>query len=198
MIKRLSPLASSVFVFIALAGSATCARAQSSAPPVMTLVVDETQAARQIAFVHEEIQVRPGALTLAYPLWIPGEHAPTGPVRELAVLRIRSGETALPWKRDPDEISTIHVQIPANTERISVDFDTLLQNTISDHQILLNWNTVVLYPRSIDKTQLMIEPSILLPPNWKQGSSLTVTGTFATCPPALTTRAEEPFCFAVT
>ncbi len=30
-------------------------------------------------------------------------------------------------------------------------------------------------PRGIDKRELMIEPSILLPPNWKQGSSLRVT-----------------------
>jgi predicted metalloprotease with PDZ domain len=166
-----------ILVIVALAGAGTCARAQGTAPPVMTLVVDETQEARQLVFVHEEIRVRPGPLTLAYPLWIPGEHAPTGPLRELAVLRIRSGDTALAWKRDPDEISTIHVEIPANTDRISVDFDTLLENTIDDHQLLLNWNTVVLYPRSIDKRQLMIEPSILLPANWKQGSSLTITGT---------------------
>ena len=51
----------------------------------------------------------------------------------------------------------------------------MLENTISDHQILLAWNTSVLYPRGIDKRELMIEPSILLPPNWKQGSSMPVT-----------------------
>ncbi len=55
---------------------------------------------------------------------------------------------------------------------VTVDFDTLLENTISDHQILLAWNTAVLYPRGIDKRELLIEPSILLPPNWKQGSSM--------------------------
>lgn len=141
----------------------------------MTLVVDETQAARRIAFVHEEIRVRPGQLALAYPLWIPGDHGPTGPIQNLAAVRIHAGGTALPWTRNPEEIATIHVEIPASTDRISVDFDTLLENTISDHQLLLAWNTAVLYPRAVDKRQLMVEPSILLPPNWKQGSSLTVT-----------------------
>jgi predicted metalloprotease with PDZ domain len=140
----------------------------------MTLLVDETQAARRIASVHEEIRVRPGNVALAYPLWIPGEHGPTGPIQEFAALRIRAGGVALPWARDPEEIATIHVEIPANTERISVDFYTLLENTISDHQLLLAWNSVVLYPRAVDKRQLMIDPSILLPSNWHQGSSLVV------------------------
>jgi hypothetical protein len=34
--------------------------AQNTSTPAMTLLVDETQAFRQIAFVHESIHVRPG------------------------------------------------------------------------------------------------------------------------------------------
>jgi len=175
MIKILSPKAVSVVMVAAAAAFATCARAQSVSAPVMTLVVDETQAAQRIAFVHEEIRVRPGSLALSYPLWIPGEHGPTGPTENFAALRIHAGSATLLWTRDLDEITTIHVEIPAGTDRISVDFDTLLENTISGHQLLLAWNSVVLYPRGIDKRQLMIEPAIVLPPNWQQGSSLVVT-----------------------
>jgi len=159
----------------AMIAAATSAGAQDTSAPVMTLVVDETQAARRIAFVHEEIQVRSGTLALAYPRWIPGEHGPTGPIQRFAGLRVRSGNETLPWTRDPEDIYTIHVEVPAKTDRITVDFDSLLENTISDHQLLMAWNTVVLYPRGIDKRQLIIEPSILLPPNWQQGSSLRVT-----------------------
>ncbi len=145
------------------------AAAQDTSTPAMTLEVDETQAPRRIAFVHEEIRVRPGALALAYPRWIPGEHGPTGPIQQFVTLRVHSGNTTLPWTRDPEDIYTIHVEIPAGTDRITVDFDTLLENTISDHQLLLAWNTVVLYPRGIDKRQLMIEPSILLPAQLASG-----------------------------
>ncbi len=156
-----------------------CARgnlaAQSTTVPTMTLFVDETQASRRIAFVHEEIRVQQGPLALAFPRWIPGEHGPTGPIENIAALRVSSGGAALPWTRDPDDINTIRVDVPPNTNILTVDFDTLLENTISDHQILLAWNTVVLYPRGIDKRELLIAPSILLPPNWKQGSSLLVT-----------------------
>jgi len=164
-----------VVILIAVVLVATIAGAQDAPTPVMTLVVDETQAARRIAFVHEEIRVRPGMLTLAYPQWIPGEHGPTGPIQEFAVLRVHAGDATLPWTRDPEKIFSIHVEVPANTGRITVDFDTLLENTISDHQLLAAWNSVVLYPLGVDKRELMIEPSILLPPHWQQGSSLRVT-----------------------
>lgn len=153
----------------------SAAMAQSSTNPVMSVVVDETQAPRRIAFVHEEIQVKPGALALAYPKWIPGEHGPTGPIQEFAMLRIHAGDAILPWTRDPEQIFTIHVEIPAKVDKISVDFNTLLENTISADQMLVAWNTVLLYPLGIDKRELMIAPSLLLPPNWKQGSSLEVT-----------------------
>lgn len=148
--------------------------AQSTSAPTMKLVVDETQAYRRIAFVHEEIRVQPGPVALAYPRWIPGEHGPTGPIENLAALRVRSGAVTLPWKRDPGDINTIRINVPPNTNTVTVDFDTLLENTISDHQILLAWSSVVLYPLGIDKRELLIEPSILLPPEWKQGSSLPV------------------------
>ena len=150
--------------------------AQKNSTPVMTLVVDETQAARRIVSVREEIKTQPGVLDLAYPSWIPGEHGPTGPIQQTAALRIQAGGSDLVWTRDPENIFVVHVQVPPHTEQISVTFDALLQNTVSDHQLLLAWNTVVFYPRNIDKTSLMIAPSVILPTGWKQGSSLHVTG----------------------
>ncbi len=173
--KRLFSSKHFVALLAAMAAVAAMAVAQEAPAPPMTLVVDETQAARQIAFVHEEIPVRPGMLTLAYPRWIPGEHGPTGPIQNFAALQIHSGNSVLAWTRDPGDIFTFHVEIPAGTERITVDFDSLLESTISDHQLLLAWNTAVLYPLGIDKRELMIQPSVLLPANWKQGSSLHVT-----------------------
>jgi predicted metalloprotease with PDZ domain len=161
-------------VILAVVMLTLSAFSQGAASPMMSVVVDETQAPRKLAFVHEEIQVRPGALELSYPKWIPGEHGPTGPIQQFAVLRIRSGNTTLPWTRDPEEINTIHVNIPQGADVIDVDFDTLIVNTISDHQLLLAWNTTVLYPRAIDKTKLMIQPSLLLPAGWKNAGSLTV------------------------
>lgn len=169
------PAAAFLVAFAALFFFATASRAQDQAAPAITLVVDESQAPRRIAFAHEEIQVHPGAVDLAYPKWIPGEHGPTGPIYDLAALRIHAGGTVLAWKRDPGDIFKFQVQVPAGVDRISVDFDSLLQNTISAHQLLLAWNTAILYPLGIDKLKLMVRPSLILPPGWKQGSSLRVT-----------------------
>jgi hypothetical protein len=143
MITTLPPR--SLAVALLAMTAATSVNAHDTFAPAMSLVVDETQAARRIAFVHEDINVRPGTLALAYPRWIPGEHGPTGPIQQFAALRIASGSATLPWTRDPEDIYSIHVEVPPNTDRITVDFDTLLENTISDHQLLVAWNTVVLY-----------------------------------------------------
>lgn len=163
------------FSFIPALLIALTATGQDIAKPILALVVDETQAARRIAFVHEEIRVVPGPLALAFPRWIPGEHGPTGPIQQFAALRVYAGGSTLPWSRDPDDVFTFHVQVPANTDHITVDFTSLLENTISEYQLLLAWNTVILYPRGIDKRDLMVAPSVMLPQKWQQASSLQVT-----------------------
>ncbi len=120
-----------------LTATATSAGAQVTPVAAMKLFVDETQAYRRIAFVHEEIRVQPGLVSLAYPRWIPGEHGPTGPIQNLAALQVHSANLTLPWTRDPDDINTIKIEAPPTADAITVDFDVLLENTISDKQLLL-------------------------------------------------------------
>jgi hypothetical protein len=110
-----TPLSPKRLVLELVATIAIAASAQDKSAPAMTLVVDETQGARRIAFVHEEIRVRAGAVTLAYPKWIPGQHGPTGLIQQFAALRIHSGSASLSWTRDPENIYTIHVEVPGNT-----------------------------------------------------------------------------------
>src|SRR5262245_28744883 len=47
---------------------------------LITLNVDATDTTRQILHATLTFPVRPGAFTLLYPKWIPGEHGPTGPI----------------------------------------------------------------------------------------------------------------------
>lgn len=168
---------------------APAATSASTAAEPMTLRVDETQVARRLAFVHEEIPVTRGPLQLAYPKWIPGEHGPTGPIQQLADLRIRArllsssgAPTAgdgqlLAWTRDPDDIYTIRVDVPAGVSRLTVDFAIPVENTISDHQLLMPWHTVVLYPLGIDKKDLQVRATLMLPKGWRYASSLTAVNT---------------------
>src|SRR5579863_3853631 len=63
--------------------------APSTAP--LTLAVDATDVGRKRYRVHETVPATAGSLTLVYPKWLPGEHAPTGPITDLVGLTFSVG-----------------------------------------------------------------------------------------------------------
>src|SRR5438874_2057905 len=66
----------------------------------MSVEVDLTDAPRKFLQARMHIPARPGRLTLYYPKWIPGEHGPTGPITDLAGLKIAAAGKPVAWKRD--------------------------------------------------------------------------------------------------
>src|ERR1700735_4194552 len=88
--------------------SSWCANA-----PTITISVDATHAPRKIFHASLKIPAAAGDLTLYYPKWIPGEHAPDGPVIDLAGLKFSAGGKTLKWRRDLLDGFTIHVDVPA-------------------------------------------------------------------------------------
>ena len=86
-------------------------------PGSLTLKVDLTDLDRKIFSVHESIPVKPGPLTLLYPEWLPGNHAPRGPIDGLAGLIISSGGHPVEWVRDPVNVYAFHVQVPAGANQ---------------------------------------------------------------------------------
>jgi len=65
-----------IISFFEILSSAT---AQQSGKAVK-LEVDLREEARRIYHAKMEFPVKPGPFTLVYPKWIPGEHAPNGPI----------------------------------------------------------------------------------------------------------------------
>ena len=61
---------------------------RAATPPIVTLSLDATTAPRKIFHATLRIPTSGGELTLYYPKWIPGEHAPDGPVIDLAGLKL--------------------------------------------------------------------------------------------------------------
>ena len=59
-----------------------------SAQNTVRLRVDAADAPRRLFHVQMTIPAKPGAMTLLYPEWIPGEHGPTGPIQNLVGLKI--------------------------------------------------------------------------------------------------------------
>src|SRR5262249_4194751 len=72
-----------------------------AATPPITLEVDARDVAHGIQHAHLSIPAHAGTMTLAYPKWIPGEHAANGPITQVVSLLIKAGEQMLPWRRDP-------------------------------------------------------------------------------------------------
>ena len=144
-----------------------------------TLRVDASDAPRNILHSTVTIPVTPGALTLAYPKWIPGNHRPTGPIQNLTGLHIKAGAQELEWQRDLVDMWAFHIQVPAGVKEIEASFDTLTyngKNSAASSQVLdLLWNQVVLYPKDTATDGVEVSASVVLPEGWKFGTALTVT-----------------------
>jgi len=155
---------------------------QAQTPPgPIRLEVDSSQASHKILHVHEEIPVQPGALTLYYPEWIPGEHMPDGPIIEVAGLKFSGGGKAIAWRRDLVEMFSIHLEVPAGVSSLGADFDFLLSAPTSGFSAgasataslnVLSWNQVLLYPSGFAVRDLTFVPSLRLPAGWKYGTAL--------------------------
>src|SRR5450755_3169325 len=175
-------------------------------PPTVAIAVDATTAPRKIFHASLKIPATPGDLTLYYPRWIPGEHAPDGPVIDLAGLTFSAGGKTLKWRRDLKDGFTIHVEVPAGTSEVAAELDFLSPATFeggfsagssaTDKLAIISWNQVLLYPAGFKSDDINYSASLKLPEGWKFGTPLPVTSQsgneikFATV--SLTTLVDSP------
>ena len=175
-------------------------------PPTVTIAVDATTAPRKIFHATLKIPAAPGNLTLYYPKWIPGEHAPDGPVDDLAGLKFSAAGKTLKWRRDLLDGFTIHVDVPAGTNEITAELAFLSPATFeggfsagssaTDKLAVISWNQVLLYPAGFKSDDINYSASLKLPDGWKFGTPLPVTSQsgneikFATV--SLTTLVDSP------
>lgn len=150
--------------------------AVAAAGPTLTLIVDASEAPRNILHVHETIPVsQSGRLTLDYPKWVPGEHGPTGPIQNMAALRIEAGGSPVAWQRDTVDLYAFHVEVPSGATNLNVSFDQLMTSNDSmstPNLVIINWNRVLLYPAGLKSDDVTVKPSILLPNGWGFGTAL--------------------------
>ena len=156
--------------------------ATAFAAPI-TLRVDATEAARKIYHAELTIPASPGPLTLFYPKWIPGEHAPTGPITDLAGLEISSGGQRVVWKRDSVEMFAFHITVPPGASSVDVKLDFLSTPdaggfssaaSATSELAILSWNQMVLYPEGKASDEVEVTAQLRLPDDWKFGTALPV------------------------
>src|SRR5690348_2918594 len=141
--------------------------------------VDATHAPQKILHVRLTIPASPGPLTLYYPKWIQGVHAPIGPITNLAGLKFFVNGQTLPWKRDLLDVYTFHIVVPPGAKQIEAVFDYLetagpAGGTATAKLLDLNWYQVVLYPAGKPAAQLNFQAALRLPSGWKFGTALPV------------------------
>ena len=159
----------------------------SATPPTVTIFVDATSAPRKIFHAKLKIPATAGVLTLYYPKWIPGEHAPDGPVIDLAGLKFSAAGKTLTWRRDLLDGFTINVDVPTGVSEINAELDFLSPATFeagfsagssaTDKMAVISWNQVLLYPKGWKSDDLTYVATLKLPANWKYGTPLPIVST---------------------
>jgi len=145
----------------------------------MRLMVDLSDASRNIFHAVLTVPAAPGEMTLVYPQWIPGNHRPSGPIANLTGLHFTARGQELAWHRDPADMYAFHVTVPSGTKEVQASFDLISTdsaggggNAASSNLLDLNWNQVVLYPQAAASDAVQVVPSVRLPAGWKFGTAL--------------------------
>lgn len=145
----------------------------------VALNVDATHTPEKILHVQETIPVKPGAVTLYYPKWIPGEHGPDGPISTVTGLHFYAAGKEVAWHRDLLDVFTFHVDVPAGVTQLEAKFDEIEPDGFSatDKLMVLEWNQVVLYPSDTRAEEQSFTATLKLPAGWKFGTSLRTAST---------------------
>jgi predicted metalloprotease with PDZ domain len=154
-------------------------------PGTIRLQVEATDTARGIIKVRETIPVAaPGPMVLLAPKWLPGNHAPRGPIETLANLEITANGQKLPWLRDPVDVYAFHVDVPAGVKEIEARFLHLSSTaadqgrvTVTREMMNVQWEAVSLYPAGYFTRQIPIQASLTIPAGWRAATALRPSGT---------------------
>ncbi|HWN39147.1 MAG TPA: peptidase M61 [Gammaproteobacteria bacterium] len=147
---------------------------------VIALDVDASDVTRGIFRVRERIPVaQAGALTLLYPQWLPGKHAPRGAINLLSGIEISAGGKSLEWRRDPVNVYAFHVDVPTGTRALDLTFQFVSPTQTNQGRIVatremlnLQWEAVLLYPAGYYSSRIRVVPSVKLPNDWRFAAAL--------------------------
>lgn len=149
-------------------------------PGVVRLEIDATDLQRKIWTIRQSIPApKPGRMSLHYAEWIPGNHAPRGPIYNYAGLRITAGGREIPWTRDAGDVFTFHVDVPKDVKTLEVeaDFLTPLEAAqgpvmVTGEMMRLNWYVAPLYPAGYFTRNIPFDVSVKLPEGWDYATAL--------------------------
>ena len=182
-----------------------CFATAAAASDTVKLSVDLRSAPQHILHATTRIPAVPGPMTLMYPKWLPGEHGPTGSIKDVAGIFVKANGKDIGWTRDPKDMFAFVVTVPAGATEIEASLDLLIPTNTEGFSsgasataklAVLSWNQVVLYPARAKGDAITYEASLTLPPGWNFGTSLAVKSAGPTVvvfePVSLTTLVDSP------
>lgn len=149
-------------------------------PGVIGLAIDARDVARAIVRGTMTLPVQAaGPMTIYFPRWVPGHHAPSGPIARIAGLSVRAGGTDIGWKRDPVMMHAIHITVPEGADTVEIAFQYLSPTDprmgrieISPDMIDLQWTSIAPYPAGYASRRMTVQASVRLPEDWQFATAL--------------------------
>jgi predicted metalloprotease with PDZ domain len=160
--------------------SSSCiAIATATAAAPMRIDVDATDAPRRLLHARLAIPARPGPLTLVYPRYgIPTYRAPESILNNIVGLRFSALGHSLRWTRDRDDPFGFQVRVPAGAAEVIADLDVVPApqrtdfNAATGQLLILDWPTVVLYPKGARVSDLHVDAHLRVPSGWGADATL--------------------------
>ncbi|HEY9091418.1 peptidase M61 [Parasphingorhabdus sp.] len=149
-------------------------------PGTMRLEVDARDTVQGVFRVTQTIPVaKAGRLTLLYPEWLPGNHAPRGEIEKLAGLEFTAGGHVLEWVRDDVDVYAFHLTVPEGVSQITAKFQFVSATNATQGRIVmassmlnLRWHQVSLYPAGYYVRQIPVEAAAIYPDGWQAASAM--------------------------
>ena len=153
-------------------------------PGTMTLKVDATDLNRAIFRVQQRIPVESGPVTLLFPKWLPGNHAPRGQIEKLTGLVIKANGKTLVWKRETIDVFAFTVNAPSGTRALDVSFEFVSATApdqgrivVTQEMLNLQWEAVSLYPAGYFTRQIPVTATVTYPVGWQASTALRPAAT---------------------
>ena len=179
-------------MLVGLTGSGLFACCALGAETSIEVQVDATDLPRNMVRVTMHIDVveemvnDEGKMDLYYPLWVPGNHGPSGPVGNVVDIRITDCEGhPLRWDRDPTQVERITLQLPDGCAGVDMEMGYIASQplTLSKSSDTygratfggLNWNTVLWYPGGLTHQEIKVRGVLRVPRDWQIATSLETT-----------------------
>ena len=151
--------------------------------PTLQIEVDARDLPRRLLHTRIHVPCQPGKLGLWYPKWIPGTHAPSGPIQDVAGLRLETTDgKVVPWRRNDSEVFKVECDVPEGVHEIVARLDVICNGpaveasghlSYGNNSVgMINWSTCLLYPDGPSCDDIMASLSLRLPRGWRFATAL--------------------------